>query len=184
MEIMLLNITKYISNMSIVDIIFFCMIMVLIILIVVLINTIKNDSLLKAKIIEESNTKNQEEVKSPLEEKITKASNDEPLDLVSIAKEINENPTSNIDLTNYEKEQEEKAIISYDELIKARNNYEINYIDEDLDDGLLVKKVNLNNLTTEVEDKKEDVKVNVFLNYEHEEAFLQALKKLKEMLNN
>lgn len=106
----------------------------------------------------------------------------EMFDLKEITKQIEENPREiNIDLTPYEKEQEEKAIISYDELLRSNNAMKINYKEEDKTSGVMVKKVDLDNVADKAE-KSKDTKVNV-ISYEKEEAFLEALKKLKNMLS-
>ena len=74
----------------------------------------------------------------------------------------------NIELTDYEKEQEESAIISYDELINNKDKF--------------VKKIDLSsegvheNINTKL-----DVKL---MNYDKEEAFLKALKQLQSNLLN
>ena len=83
--------------------------------------------------------------------------------------------------TEYEKEQEEKAIISYDELLKKHNQYAINYEKEEVKDDLVIKKVNLNNLiNTEEKEELKDVRV---ISYKKEEDFLSALKELNRLLN-
>ena len=74
-----------------------------------------------------------------------------------------------IELTDYEKEQEESAIISYDENYKS-DTEEIN-----------VKKIMLNDKGIKEEDTKTlDVKL---MNYDKEEAFLVALKQLQKNLS-
>lgn len=104
------------------------------------------------------------------------------LDLKEIAKQIEESPKpTNIKLTPYELEQEEKAIISYDELIKNNNSMKINYKDEDDTSGVLVKQVDLDNIA-DVDNSSKDTYVKA-ISYEKEEAFLEALKNLKNMLS-
>ena len=75
----------------------------------------------------------------------------------------------NIELTSYEQEQEANAIISYDELVEASQG-----INVPLDDDLYFEKVNLKK-----DNKLPDINV---MSYEHEEAFLNALKKLQSDL--
>lgn len=105
------------------------------------------------------------------------------IDLNEIIDTIEEN-TKPITMTNYESEQEEKAIISYDELIKNAKEYPINYDTEELiDNEIKVKKVNLDqiaNKTIPEEPKKIEIKSE---KYEKEEAFLNNLKQLNELLN-
>lgn len=104
------------------------------------------------------------------------------LDLKEITRQIEQAPkTKNIELTPYEREQEEKAIISYDELIKNSNSMKINYDDEDASSGVLVKKVDLKNIANYNEDST-DTEVHS-ISYKEEEAFLEALKNLKNMLS-
>ena len=87
-------------------------------------------------------------------------------------------------LTDYEKEQEENAIISYDELINNKNKVNISY-DEDYEadtEEVLVKKINITeNSSNEHEESLLHVKL---MSYDKEEAFLLALKQLQNNLIN
>lgn len=56
-----------------------------------------------------------------------------------------------IEFSDFEKEQELNAIISYKELLSNNKNYEINYIEEKNVDGLCVKKVNPSEIFVEKE---------------------------------
>lgn len=88
-----------------------------------------------------------------------------------------------IDLTEYEKEQEESAIISYEELIKNKNKMNISYDENYKSDTeeINVKKIMLNDKGIKEEDTKTlDVKL---MNYDKEEAFLVALKQLQKNLS-
>ena len=109
-------------------------------------------------------------------------------ELQSISKELETLPRDRkIELTKYEEEQEEKAIISYDELISKTGNVSIVYSDTVVneDNDVLVKQFDLEN-TGKIEldpiKKELNSKVEV-ISYEHEEAFLKALKQLQSMLN-
>ena len=87
----------------------------------------------------------------------------------------------NLSCDSYEKDQEEKAIISYDELLQRQNKYAVNYEKEEIIDDLVVKKVDLNDLVNKDEQVKiKEVRV---ISYEKEEAFLNALKELNSLLN-
>ena len=98
--------------------------------------------------------------------------------LKEITEALEQAEPSTINLNKYEEEQEEKAIISYDELLKRKNDFAINYSDEDVfDDDLIVKKVDLDNLVNKDIVEKPKIKVSV-ISYEKEEAFLKALKQL------
>lgn len=85
-----------------------------------------------------------------------------------------------IDLSDYEREQENTAIISYQELLsKASNNiyYEDNY-KSGFDDVLIQKVDNKESKTQELV----DLPKAVMMSYESEEAFLSALKVLQKNL--
>lgn len=88
-----------------------------------------------------------------------------------------------IELTDYEKEQEESAIISYEELIKNKDKINISYdknYKSDIEE-INVKKIILSdNGTKEDNNTKLDVKL---MNYDKEEAFLVALKQLQKNLS-
>ena len=88
-------------------------------------------------------------------------------------------------MTPYETEQEEKAIISYDELIQKNYPGAISYSDTSSDDDILVKKVDLEDTQRiNIEKiKEEKEKVENLLNYEHEEQFLKELKELNNLIN-
>lgn len=107
-------------------------------------------------------------------------------DLHSITRELELAPKMKaVNLTQYETEQEERAIISYDELIAKSDNVSIVYSDTDNNDNVLVKKVDLEK-TGKIEldpiKKELNSKVNV-ISYDHEESFLNALKDLQDLLN-
>ena len=104
------------------------------------------------------------------------------IDLEAITKNIETNyKPAIIELTSYEQEQENNAIISYDELVSARNKDSVNYDNEyqnasDID----IKKVNLSN---KIGDEVPQTKIEVTLmSYEKEEAFLKALRQLQNDL--
>lgn len=101
------------------------------------------------------------------------------IDLEKITKNIEKDyrPT-NISLTKYEQEQEDNAIISYQELLDSKGRSNVNYDDEfDNKTDIEVRKVDLNNNSKNDYDQS---KINVSLmSYEKEEAFLKALKQLK-----
>ena len=121
----------------------------------------------------------------PSEENIEK-SNQEMVDLQSITKDLESKQNEkNIDFTPYEEEQEERAIISYDELVEASKNVSINYSEEKNIDDVLIKKVDLDNTgKIELDPIKKELNSKVeIVSYEHEEAFLKALKQLQSLLN-
>lgn len=101
--------------------------------------------------------------------------------LEQITKNLEENHKPiNISLTNYEQEQENNAIISYDELIKNKNNFSVNYDESYIpkDKSVDVKKVDLNDYSPKEPTHESNIKVTL-MSYEKEEAFLKALKQLQ-----
>lgn len=110
----------------------------------------------------------------------------ERFDLEAITKNISENyKPATVRLTSYEQEQEDNAIISYEELVNKMNhnkiNYDNNYVHEESD--IEVRKIEVDK---EIDEKKEFVsnktsRLNM-MNYEKEEEFLSVLKKLQESL--
>ena len=189
-----IDIYNFFSLLSFVDIVFLLAIVVLIILIVTLIYFIKinNDVFTEKDFFDPINnsdsskenlTNNIVEVDNSVKEEKKEDEEPELIDLKTLTKKLKEDANNErINFTAYEKDQEEKAIISYDELIKKKNLYAINYEKEELIDDLSVKKVNLNDLVNknEMEYIKEEVRV---ISYQKEEAFLNALKELNSLLN-
>lgn len=155
------DIGDFLETLSFIDVVFFFAVLILIILVVTLIYFIKIN-------------KDDEEGKKQ---------DDETAEM-KIVKEIRENMKNDdvvINFTDYEKDQEEKAIISYDELLNKSNKYGLNYEKEDVYDDLSVKKVDLDNLVN----KDSEIKVNSdvrVISFAKEEAFLEALKRLQKEL--
>lgn len=191
------DIYNFINSLSFVDFVFIVAVIVLLILIVILIYFIRingdvldehdlldikvnNDK--KEDIVEKIISKDEEEVKKG-EEKEYNDEEGELLDLEGLTKKLEkEKMNEELKIDNYEKEQEEKAIISYDELLKKKNHYAINYEkEEDLGD-LVIKKVNLNDLVNKEEEEENKSTVKV-ISYQKEEEFLKALKELNSLLN-
>lgn len=171
------NFIKVMSLLTFVDFIFFVSMMLLIILVVVLIYFIK---------INKDNSVEEIIDLKTIEESISNDVNDEDdaiIDLAQITKALEDRKTSPIEMTEYELEQEERAIISYDELIERSKNLSLNYeMDEESSGEINIKKVNLENLVNQVEKEKPSIEVRV-ISYQKEEAFLEALKNLKEQIN-
>ena len=107
-------------------------------------------------------------------------------DIEAVCKNIEKNyKPETIKLTSYEEEQENNAIISYDELIKNKDKININYDDEYRNriPESEVRKISIS------EDKNENTlempKLNVkMFEYEEEENFLKALKELQKDLSH
>lgn len=145
--------------LRLVDIIFFFAVLILMILIVTLIYFIKINNETEEKDLEET-----QEMK--------------------IAKELRDsmkNSEPTIKFTDYEKDQEDKAIISYDELLNKGNNYELNYEKEEMHDDLSVKKVDLDNLVNKNNNTVSNIEVRL-ISFQKEETFLEALKRLQKEL--
>ena len=105
------------------------------------------------------------------------------LDLNSLTEKLKQEEEDRVDVTLCERDQEEKAIISYDELIQKHHNYAINYEEEKvIDDDVVVKKVDLNNLVKEDSFVDNNIEARV-ISYKREEDFLQALKELNRLLS-
>ncbi len=180
MKNLIVDFTSFIKSLTLIDILFIISLIGLVVLVVTLIYIIKMN--------------NEEDIEFLDDNEVVK-DNDDELDLASISKEIEENPTKPITLNDYEREQEEKAIISYDELVKTKeiNVEEINYKNEEDIDGLTIKTVNQDEITKPIElprvklkeshisDNNDDK--NILISYDKEEEFLDALKKLESLLN-
>lgn len=184
---------SFIKTLSFVDIVFFFAVVALMLLIVTLIhfvleNKYNEETGEKESTLETKNspiiaiTKNGEskiENKQIEDQEIMKEAND----LLEIAAALEQAEPNNSNLNRYEEEQEEKAIISYDELLERTNEWAINYSEEEsIAEDLTVKKVDLNNLVNKEISLKPEIKVSV-ISYEKEEAFLAALKELQHLLN-
>ncbi len=194
MEQLLLNLYNDISALSFVDILFLVLFVILVIVVISLVSFLRNNNKIMkqdeiVEIPEIDGKPKVEEVKENME--VVKRPNDD-LDLSSITKELENISQARVNLTPYEEEQEEKAIISYDELLKTKSDLKINYQGEETLDDVLVKKVDMENMTSELDmskvreiiKEKENNKAPVVISYEKEEAFLESLKKLQQMLNS
>lgn len=119
------------------------------------------------------------------EEAMKEQDKNDLFDLEAVSKDIEENyKPSAIKLTSYEEEQENNAIISYDELLKTKELQKVSYDDEYVSNipELEVKKIDLSNTgTIPVEEPKLEVKL---MSYEKEEEFLKALKTLQSNLSH
>ena len=144
-----------------VDIVFFFAVLILMILVITLIYFIN---------INKNELKNNKHLEETAEMKIVKE-----------LKENMKKSEPTINFTNYEKDQEDKAIISYDELLHKNTNYALNYEKEEMHDDLLVKKVDLENLVSKSSVDAPSIEVRV-IRFAKEEAFLEALKQLQKEL--
>ena len=121
-------------------------------------------------------------IKEKYMETVSKANRDMQ-DLEKISKNIESDyKPVNIELTSYEKEQEDNAIISYEELVKTQDSgysYDESFKPES---DVSVKRIDLDKPSGEIIAPQEKNKVKL-LNYDKEEAFLAALKQLQKELN-
>ncbi len=163
------DVLGFIKSLNPIDILLYFAVVILIVLIVSLIYIIK--------------TRDDEESEEESPSYYDETKNDD-LDLKEVMADLNK--TASIpyeETTSYEEEQEEKAIISYEELLRkskfGRLDYEEN---ETKNDEITIKKVNLEHLS-KPKLKEELPKTNNLFKYEKEEAFLKALKQLNELLN-
>jgi len=90
-----------------------------------------------------------------------------------------------IEMTPYEEEQEEKAIISYEELLSKTQNVSISYSDSTISDDISIKKVDLEKTgKIELDPIKKETNTKIpSLAYAHEEEFLNTLKQLQKLIN-
>lgn len=145
---------------------------------------IKNDENINEEIksqVDEDNFK----IELPAYKEKEEAPLNETMELKNITESLEALPQEKkIDMTPYEEEQEEKAIISYDELISKSNYASINYSDTNVYDDVVVKKVDLDKTgQIELDPIKRQMNSKVELrDYRHEEEFLEALKKLEKLL--
>jgi hypothetical protein len=170
----------FLKTLSFIDYILYFAVLILIVLIISLIYVMKlNDE--EPELTQEENKPNDFK---PIKQDDNPIEENEIIDLREIVNTIDEKPTPVIDMTAFEAEQEEKAIISYDELLTNVKNHPINYDKEELvDDAIKVKKINIDNLTNlEITEEPPRIEVKLFT-YDHEEAFLKTLQQLNELLN-
>ena len=193
MQAILQDLLTFFQSLNLNDIIFFSAIMSLIILVISMIyflrvnkeeeTSIEVDEFSQELLKEVGGTPDNEEDTIPKTRPLPKAE-DEPdtlIDLDTITKNL-ENQEINADLTKYEEEQEEKAIISYDELLQHTDQLKINYLDETTHDGVSIKQVDMEHMT--VAEDKVDTKTPeiTLISYDKEEAFLKTLKDLEKIL--
>lgn len=157
-----LDIVSFLKSLSLIDYVLYFAILILIVLVVSLLYLLKTTGI------------DEEEIDS-------KDEND--FDIKNAIEQISQEQPKNIDLTEYEKEQEEKAIISYEELVNSIKRNKINYADESNDDNISIKKIDLDNLISdEVEEQSVDYSYKQ-INFQHEEKYLKELKELISLLD-
>ena len=164
---------SFLKTLSFVDVVFFFAVLALMLLVIVLIYFLK----------ENQDGDNDITSNYGLFDKKIDEPKTEMESLKKITEALEQAEPSTIDLNKYEEEQEERAIISYEELLQKKNDFALNYSEEEaLDDDLTVKKVDLDNLINKDIPVKPKIKVSV-ISYQKEEAFLKALRELQQTLN-
>lgn len=181
------DLLSLINTLTLVDYIFFMAIIVLLILIVTLIYFIKINKEEEIIILPTDKINDDQNIPISLSD-IGADPNDqvgELIDLESVTKALEERVAHPVEMTDYELEQEERAIISYDELVAKNSNLQLNYETptEDKNTEISIKKVDLGNLVSKIDDEPpKNIEVKL-ISYEKEEAFLEALRHLKEQIN-
>lgn len=164
MENVVLTIGGLLKRISLSDLFFFGASLILILLLVYIVYLVKTE---------------EDDIKSSNGNELPKMQDN---NIASIVTNIEENyEPKHVDLSKYEQEMEDTAIISYDELLK-RASTDIPY-DEDykISSGdVIVKKVDDTNMSKTRE--YVDLPKAVMMNYENEEEFLNALKKIQNNL--
>lgn len=125
-------------------------------------------------------------VKNGEEEEITESTNE--FDIKETVSNLENNNPEIINYTPYEEEQEQKAIISYDELI-AQNQKKENLTEKIIPHNeISIKKIDLTkepeipNLPRKVNEIKEEEPLNDNSNYQKEEIYLKNLKTFLNLL--
>ncbi len=183
------NIIRFVVSLSTFDIIFFCAIILLIILVITMLYITNQNDELQYKTPKEPEVVNESPIIEPspvvqppvIEPK--KEYSFDNIDLNEVTKALAEAEPIKIDMNQYETEQEEKAIISYEELLENTGSYKLNYEDEQDNDGISVKKVNLKDIAAINHDEPAESSHPQVISYAKEEAFLEALKNLQQLLN-
>ncbi len=163
------DIISVLKGLSLVDYVLYISVLILIILCVALFYVIRSENL-------EDDIDSESLGRDAMKEK------NEELDLQAIVNSIDENPKPKIDISSYEEEQEQTAIISYDELLKKANELHLNYEEEQMvDDVIPVKKIDISSMFSSA--TPQTLNEQKVFHYEREEAFLKTLKELNQLLN-
>lgn len=158
MENIVLTIGGLIKSFTLYDFLFLIIGIILILLLIYIVYLIRLD--------DDKNIKNSSKGKKELKEIVNDI-------------EANYEPKP-INLSKYEQQMEDTAIISYDELVNRASN-SIVYEDEyQRDDDLIVRKVSSDNIGNTKE--LVDLPKAILMNYENEEAFIKTLKRLQSNL--
>ncbi len=178
MEKLVLLIGGVLKTITFSDIITVILSMLLILLVVYFIYLIRLEEKPKEVKIVKKETTLEEDILDAVKPKEEKTSDI----LAKIIDDLNANyKPQTINLTKYEEEQENTAIISYDELVKRANTSTSVSYDEEYENNfedLIVKKV------TDESNTREYVNLPkaILMDYKSEEDFLKALRTLQENL--
>lgn len=179
MEKLVLLIGGVLKTISFSDIITVILSMLLILLVVYFIYLIRLEEEPKeVKVIKKEQTLEEDILEAGVKQKEEKTSDI----LARIIDDLNNNyQPKTISLTKYEEEQENTAIISYDELVKRANTSTSVSYDEEYENSfedLVVKKVTDDSNTREYV----NLPKAILMDYKSEEDFLKALRTLQENL--
>ncbi len=174
MERIVLTLGGLLSSFSWSDLFFFVVTLLLLLLLVYIVYLIKIDE----EALDERENLLEEFIETPTAQPVAK---EKPLSKIIDELETDYSPKP-IDLSDYEKEMEDTAIISYDELVKRASMATNIYYDDNYESGfddIVVQKVNNKESNTQ---EMVNLPKAIMMSYENEEAFLSALKVLQNNL--
>ncbi len=172
MKDLLVDIKGFLSSLSQIDFLLYLAVLFLIILVVSLLYILKN-----------SDDYEEEET-----EKLETTTNNSEFDINEAAATLEKEIPDIAKYTPYEEEQEEKAIISYDELV-AQNQKKPQYAEKVIDnEELSIKKIDLTKKVTMPDMPKTNEPLPNklapnLLKYNKEEEFLKTLKAFSKLLD-
>ncbi len=171
MENIVLTIGGLLKSFELSDLFFFTVTLILILLLVYIVYLVKlDDEYDSPKKVQKTHL----DANAPIKE-------EKPLKAIVDKIESDYKPRP-IDLSEYEKEQENTAIISYQELLNRASTSNNIYYDDEYDSGfddVLIQKVDNKQSNTQ---ELVNLPKAVMMSYESEEAFLHALKALQKNL--
>lgn len=176
MKDLFVDIKGFLSSLTQIDFLLYLAVLFLIIMVVSLFYILKNSDIDEDEIENMSN----------------KLNDGNEFDIKETATNLEQVNSTIIDYTPYEEEQEEKAIISYDELL-AQNQKQQQYAEKIIDnEELSIKKIDLTKKvvtpdlpkTSEEKINKQEIKMSPnLLKYNKEEEFLKTLKAFSKLLD-
>ena len=183
---------NFIASLTFMDLLFLTAMLILIILMIILIYYIKvnqvdsNNITVEEKKVPTNNDAVNNQIANNVVNSINSDYDDEEgelMDLETLTKYIKDKNEDNSSYNAYELEQEQKAIISYDELLKKANQNAVQYLDNG---NNFVRKIDIDKINVP-QQQVQTISLNknvALVSYAEEEAFLEALKKLQSQLIN